>query len=477
MLGLKKNVISNFILTASTILLPLITFPYVTRTLSNISLGNVFFVDAFTQYFILFSSLGIPYYGIREVAKLKGDAKQVSTLVFDLIILQVALSIITIITFFVFGAFLPKLSGVSSLIEIGSIMILASSFLIEWFFQGIENFAYITKRSLVFKGLSVLSILLFVKAKGDSEIYYLILTLVVFCNALLNFFFFLKYHSQPYQISKNILRHLRPLIVLFSINVSVSVYVILDSIILGFLTDAVNVSYYNIPLKLVKIFWMIIAGIGTVFIPRISSYYASNDMDSIQLLMNKSISIVCLLSLPFCFACLLFPKEILVIISGEQYLTAASALQVLSCIPLIIGICNVFGSQFLLPIGREKHILHATMIGLIVSLLLNFLLIPYYKFLGSAIAAVAAELSVCIFVFFSARKYIKITFDYLLLVQIAICLSTSFVFYLLVRKYAAGIYIIIGTGIIYIISLVLTQFYFKNKFLLALLDFSRRVKV
>lgn len=154
----------------------------------------------------------------------------------------------------------------------------------------------------------------------------------------------------------NILKHVKPLLVLFSINASLSVYVILDSIILGFLTDTVNVSYYNIPLKLVKIFWMIIAGIGVVFIPRISALFGNGDHREIKNLMSKSINIVLLLSLPFSLFCILFAKDILLIISGQQYIKSSFALQILSVIPLIIGLCNVFGTQFLLPIGKEKNI-------------------------------------------------------------------------------------------------------------------------
>lgn len=470
-MGLRRNVISNFILTASTILMPLITFPYITRTLSSSSLGNVFFVDAFTQYFILFSSLGIPYYGIREIAKIKNQALQVSNLVIELIILQVVLSLLSVLVFFALGYYIPKLAPIKNLIEIGSIMIISSSFLIEWFFQGIESFSYITKRSLFFKALSVLAILLFVRKESDSNIYYLILTLVVTFNAILNFLFFLKNHYKTYKISKVIFRHLKPLVILFSINVSVSIYVILDSIILGFLTDSVNVSYYNIPLKLVKIFWMIIAGIGTVFIPRISAFHANKDMDSIKNLMSKSINIVLLLSLPFCVFCILFPSEILILISGNQYLHAKSALQLLSLIPLIIGLCNIFGTQFLLPIGKEKNILHATILGLILSLSLNFILIPYFKFLGSAIAAVAAELGVCLYVFLCAKKHINIMFDYRLLLQISSSIIFALVFYYGFSEYVFGIFKMIYTGAVYIIVLIVSQFFFKNKFLSSLVKF------
>jgi O-antigen/teichoic acid export membrane protein len=469
-MSLKKNLISNFILTGSTIILPLITFPYITRILSNESLGNVFFIDSFTQYFILFASLGVPFYGVREIAKRKNDQEYVSKLVIDLVSLQFILSIVYILLFFLLGLFIPKLISNITLIKIGALMILANAFSIEWFYQGIENFSYITVRSLVIKVASVISILFLVQDATDSVVYYSILSGVVIANATLNFGYFFKNYFTSFNFKITILKHIKPLIVLFSINASLSVYVLLDSIILGFLTDSINVSFYNIPLKLVKIFWMIIAGIGMVFVPRISALFGSERNDEIKVLMTKSISMVLLLALPFCLFCILFAKDILLIISGVKYIEASSALQVLSVIPLIIGLCNVFGTQFLLPIGKEKKILYATIIGLIVSLTINFSLIPSLKFMGSAIAAVAAEFSVCLYVYFAAKKEIKILLDKSLISQILLCLCGTLIFYLVVAVYFSGLYLMVITSLSYIVFLLISQYFFKNIFLGSLIN-------
>lgn len=475
-MSLKKNLLSNFILTSSTIVLPLITFPYITRTLSNVSLGDVFFIDSFTQYFILFASLGIPFYGLREVAKLKGNKQFSSNLVIELVTLQLFLSLFYIIVFFLLGLFVPKLVDNIGLIEIGSLMILANSFSIEWFYQGIENFSYITKRSLIIKILSVIAVLFFVKKNDDSGIYYFILASVIVANAIVNFGSFFKNHFAGFKFKINILRHLKSLLVLFSINASLSIYVILDSIILGFLTDTLNVSYYNIPLKLVKIFWMIISGVGLVFIPRISFLHKTNDKEEIKNLMSKSISIVLLLSLPFSFFCILFPEQILMILSGPKYLRSSMALQILSVMPLIIGLCNVFGTQFLLPIGKEKKILLATIIGLTVSLIINFALIPSIGFLGSAIAAVMAELSVCLYVFFAAKREIKIFVDHMLLVQIFCCLFSTLISFLVYKRYFMGMSLMMTTFGSFLIFFLVSQIFFKNIFLSSLIDINKILK-
>ena len=474
-MSLKKNVISNFILTASTFIFPLISLPYITRTLSTASIGQFFYIDSFTQYFILFSAIGIPYYGVREVAKLKFDRQRISQFVIELVIIQFALSFIFCGLFLTFPFFIKTLRASSDLIRIGCITIVSNAFLIEWFYQGIENFSYITVRSIVIKSLSVIMILFLVVNKNDSNIYYLILALTVLANAVLNFGNFIGKHYANFKFESKIFWHLRPLWILFSINISVSLYTLMDTIILGSMTNPVQVSYYNIPLKIVKLFFSVMGGIGLVFIPRMSSFFVDNDIKGIQNLMTKSISIVLLLGIPFFLVGVFFPEEILFVVSGKQYIHAKVALQILAIVPLIIGLNNVFGTQYLLAIGREKKILYATIFGFFGSLILNICLIPHYGFVGSSIACVLAELIVCIIIFKSAKDTIKINVDFNLLFLIIVSSIFALVFLLIFKNISNQILLMIFTGLCYVCSFGLFQiFIFKNGFINSIIKFRSR---
>ena len=473
-MSIRKNMLSNLLLTSSAVIFPLITFPYVTRTLSSNSIGKYFFIDALTQYFIIFSAVGIPYYGIREIAKIKNNIETRSKLVIELLSIQVTLAIILSVIFVGIHYFITDLKNDFDLVKIACLGIISTSFMMEWFYQGIENFAYITGRSLIIKTLSVISILLLVKHADDYFIYYLITTLLVLCNAGLNFFNYLKNYHAAFKGKLNIIQHVRPLLILFSINISVSVYAILDTIILGLLTNPANVSFYNVPLKLVKIFWTVVNGAGMVLIPRVASYFVDNDTAGIQNVMQKSLNIVFLLTIPFCFFCLMFPTEILGIISGPKYLGAANALRVLSVVPLIIAVCNVCGTQFLMPVGQEKYILHATLLGLVISLALSFLLIPYMKFMGAAITCVAAEGVVCIYIFISAIKRTKLLIDYGLLMQILLSLCATAIARFVLYAHFRGLVLITGAIGIYCLTFILLQLvYFKNNFVFSLIHFKR----
>ncbi|AZI25177.1 flippase [Pedobacter sp. G11] len=472
-MSLKKNLISNFLLTASTIVFPLITLPYITRTLSAESIGKVFYVDSFTQYFILFSAIGIPYYGVREIAKIKANKQETSNLVVDLILIQFCLALICCLLFYTLFLFFPKLSGFGTLVEIGCVGIISNAFLIEWYYQGVENFGYITARSLIIKLLSVLTILFFVKQINDYKIYYFILILTVTANAVLNSLNFFTKAFYHYKLERKILRHLKPLWILFSINIAISLYTIMDTIILGSFTGSQEVSFYNIPLKIVKIFWTVMGGIGLVLIPRMSTFFANKETLKTQELMKKSISIVAMLGIPFFVFTILFSNTILTMISGTKYLKAASALQILGIVPLIIGICNVFGTQYLLAIGQERKILYATIVGFIVSIMLNFLLIPVLSYLGSSIACVVAELSVCIVIFLYAKKTICIRVDYQLIKLICSSLAITICTWFILRGDFDHLYLLAISFTVYMLSLLfLNHLVFKNHFINSILRFS-----
>lgn len=473
-MSIRKNMISNVLLTSSAVLFPLITFPYVSRTLSSNSIGKYFFIDAVTQYFIIFSAVGIPYYGIREIAKVKHDIQKRSRLVAELLGIQVTLSLLFSLALAGLCFFVPNFKTEFGLVKIACISIIGSSFLMEWFYQGMENFSYITGRAVILKVINVVCILVLVKSPNDYSIYFLLSALLILVNAAVNFLNYLKNYHTAFDGPLIFKQHFRPLLILFSINVSVSIYAILDTIILGMLTNPENVSYYNVPLKVVRIFWMMVNGAGVVLIPRISGYFADNDFDSIQSVMQKSLSIVFLLAIPFCFFCLVFPDEIITIISGQKYIVAANALRVLSIVPLIIACCNVCGTQFLMPIGREKSMLHATLLGLLVSLALNFLLIPYLKFMGTAIACAVAESVVFVYILVVAIKHIRLVIDYNLLIQILSALMVTMLAKWLLTPFIHG-WLLLAAGVaVYCTAFMIFQFaLFKNVFVFSIFQIKK----
>jgi O-antigen/teichoic acid export membrane protein len=471
-MSIKKNMVSNFLLTSSKIIFPIITFPYITRTLSTESLGSVLFIDAFTQYFIIFSAIGIPLYGVREIAKLKKNPIERSILVKELLILKMALSLMFSLVFLILYSFIPSLQNNFDLIKIGCISILSSSFLIEWFYQGMEHYTFITIRTLIVKALSVLFILILVKSSDDKVIYYVILVGVNSLNALINFWYYLKKFHIKVTRKLSLKKHIKPLLILFSINIAVSVYTVLDTIILGTLTNPEEVSLYNVSLKLSKVVVAVVLGFGFVLIPKIARLYSEKNILELKALISKSFNIILLISLPYCFFSCFFSEEILFLISGDKYIIAKNSFIIASFLPFIIGVCNILGTQFLLPIGKEKKILHATLLGLITSIILNFIFIPKMGFLGAAYSCLLAEIAVCTYIFLEAKKKINLMIDGSIIIHIISSLIITSAFILLFTHQIKSIYLLFISFFFYCTTFISLQyFYFKNPFIFSIFKF------
>ncbi len=474
-MNVKRNVLWNLLLTSSSFIFPLITFPYITRILSRESMGKVFFIDSFTQYFIIFSSIGIPYYGLREIAKLKEEPALRSKLVLELVTIQASIALFLSVLFLLAYRFIPSLKGESTMIVLACLTTLGSSFVMEWFFQAIGNFKYVTNRTLLIKTISIFAILLFVRHSLDYEIYYGISALVVILNGIINTVFYWRLYHAHFNQKLTFRPHIKPLLILFSIHVAISIYTTLDTIILGMFTNPASVSLYNVPLKLVKMFWMVTGSIGLVLIPKVSQYFLDQNIEGIKAVLSKSLNVVFILTIPFGFFCMMFSGEILTIISGDKYLHAAPALRLLAFLPFIIGVCNVMGTQYLMPIGNENQILHATIAGLIVSLSCNFLLIPRIGFLGACIASLSAETVVCVYLIVSAIKHrINLLIDYSLLGHTLLSLGGSLIFMLAFRNFYKPFVLMGGTIGVYALFFIALQFlYFKNQFLFSIVKFNQ----
>jgi O-antigen/teichoic acid export membrane protein len=284
-------------------------------------------------------------------------------------------------------------------------------------------------------------------------------------NGFFNVIYFYKNYYQSFSENLELKKHFKPLFLILAINISVSVYTLLDTIILGFISTKISVGYYSLSNKLVKIYWTMISAVGMVLIPRFSILLNEKKFIEVKELMTKSLNIVIIFTIPFLFFCVLFAENIILIISGKEYHESYKSLMILSPLPLIIGICNVFGSQFLIPLNKEKYLLYATLIGLCFSLIINIALIPILADVGAAIATLIAELIVCILIVFFSRKYIKIGIDInLLLLTIISCLFTSPIV-LYFSKFNLPIVEIIFSIISYFLMFLFLQIIiFKNTF-------------
>jgi len=445
---LKKNIFFNTLLSLSQILFPLITFPYASRVLGPEAIGAVSFADNFTTYFLIFSALGIPMYGIREIAKVKDDPKRLGVVFSELLIIHLCTSLIAVAILFGVSFFTERLRSNFGLYQIGMAIVLGSVFMAEWFFQGIEKFQFIAVRSVCIRLFTITLLFLLVHGVEDRDLYYGLNLVAVVIGASINIFSIRKLVTISYK-GTSYKRHFRPLLIIFSNSIITSVYLVFDTIILGFLTNDLNVGYYSAAMRISKISMAVIGVLGAVLLPRLTLAFQEEDLTAARSLIGKSLSFVIFISIPIAVGTLCLSKEIIFLFAGDKYSNSVYSLNILCFIVIVIGLAQVFANQILLPMHKEKNILFASLFGMVVSLSLNFALIPIFKHVGAAISSFSTELVVTIVLFIYARKALKFNFPYKPFLQNIGTALFFFVFrYLLYQVTQQAVIVILGTVIL-----------------------------
>lgn len=404
--SLKVNAFYSVLKVFLSLVFPLITFPYASRILLPEGIGKVNFANTIISYFILIASLGIGNYATREASKIRDDRKALSKLFKEIISINFVCCIIAYILFFIALNFIPKFSAYRTLLLVSSIKILFSVLGIEWIFTANEEFKYITIRTFFIQLFSLIYLFVFVHT-ADDIVHYVIFGLLtaVGCNAF-NFIFVRKYVDLTYKTKLEIKKHLKAIIIFFGMTMVTSIYTMLDTAMLGFLSSDKEVGFYTASTKLGHMVLSMLTAITAVLLPRLTNYAQKNDNSSFNELVKKSSNILLLLSIPMTAGLIILARPLVLLLSGEQYLPAVISMQVISPILIIISFGSLAGVQILPAIGKEKISFYSYIIGAITNIILNSILIPRYGSVGAAIGTVGAESAVTGVQLFFTKKYI-----------------------------------------------------------------------
>lgn len=391
--SIKTNYIYSLINTISGILFPLLTFPYASRILLADGIGKIGFYSSIISYISIFTCLGIPMYAIREIARVRNNDQELAKTTAEIVIL---LGSLIIFGYLIVGVICLTITQVQSNIPLFLILSTSIAFTaigVEWFYQGTEDFKYITIRGLVIKTVALIWLFIAVKDRNDL-IYYAIYTVIGSVgNNLLNFIrlrSLIKYKSLKFS-ALNPFRHLKPALRIFMLNVTTAIYVNLDSVMLGFMQGDTAVGYYTAASKLTKIILSVATSLGTVTLPRLSNLFETGQLEQFRHLAQKTMDFIMTLCFPFMIGVIVLAPALINILSGSSYEPAVITLQILSPIIVIISISSITGIQILYPQGKENIVIISTLIGAIVNFSINMFLIPRFAQNGAAFATVIAE--------------------------------------------------------------------------------------
>ena len=405
--SVRKNTLYNILKTFSTVIFPLITFPYISRVLGTENIGKINFGNSIVSYFSLIASLGINAYAIRECSKVKNDREALNAIASRIYSINIVTTIVAYLLLAICLATVPQLRGYRGLILIQSISIICASLGTDWINTAMEDFRYITIRTFVFQGIALLSMFIFIHKK-EHYIIYAVISLISSSGAQLANIIYRKRFCRI-QFTKDMQWRLNfpPIIVMFVMILSQSILNNLDTTMLGFLKGDEEVGLYSTAVKVTNIVQQLTISITWVVLPQITFHYRSRNYNEINKLLRYVLSFTVVLGLPCLIGINFFAEEIVVAVGGEEYIAAANCLRILSISMLWGYINNIFGNLVLLPSNREKRYMFACITSAGINAITNAFFIPALGIYGASITTAISNMITTIINFKAVEKEIS----------------------------------------------------------------------
>ena len=446
--SIQYNFIMNIILKMSAFVFPLISFPYESRVLKASGNGKIAFAVAVVNYFSLFASLGIPSYGVKACAQVRDNKEKLSTIVQELLLINFCCMAVSYIAFIGMMLIVPEFRNEPALLWINSTSIFLSAIGVEWFYQAIEQYDYITFRNIAFKILSIILMFVFVKTSKDYIIYAGITVVGTYGSNILNAFRLPRYISLKKTTKYSIKRHIAPIIALFLYNAATTIYTNLDTVMLGMMTTDDQVGYYNAAVKIKGILASVVTAMSAVLLPRVSYYLSNNNRNEFLRIIQKTFQFVLLISIPLVVFFDLAAKPAIMILAGKDYFPSIIPMQIITPAIVFIGIGSITAWQMLIPLCMENVTVIGAVVGAIIDLVINFFLIPMFGASGAAIGTLIAEIGVVCVHFWALRAELRHITLGRETIKIMVAAGVSIVVYIVVDHFLFDGYILIRLAIL-----------------------------
>lgn len=403
---MKKNFIYNILYQILILFLPLITIPYVSRILGANGIGIYSYTYSIAYYFMIIAMLGLNNYGNRTIAKIRDNKEELSKEFWSIYLLQVIISVLMVILYILYVLIFESQYKIIAIIQI--MYVISSVFDINWFFFGMEKFKLTITRNIVIKLISLVLIFVLIKTPEDLWKYVAILAAsTMFSNIIL--FSFIRKYVRFVKISlKDIKKHLKPSIILFLPVIAVSIYKIMDKIMLGLLSNVTEVGYYENAEKMTQVPLSIITALGTVMLPRVSNMLSNKKEDEVKKILEKTMPLIMFLTFPMVLGIIAISNDFAIVFFGEEFKKSGYLIQLLSITVVFLAWGNVIRTQYLIPKEKDREYIISAFLGAIVNFITNLIFIPRFSSLGACIGTIMAEFVVMFYQTYVLRKELNI---------------------------------------------------------------------
>ncbi|MDQ1143770.1 O-antigen/teichoic acid export membrane protein [Bacillus sp. SORGH_AS 510] len=404
-MSLAKNYIYNMIYQIFTLIMPLITVPYISRVLGSNGVGINAYTYSIIQYFILFGTIGISLYGNRVIAYVRDNKMELSRTFWGIFYLKCITTFFALLIFLIFLYFSKEYQNIFLL---QSLYLISATLDISWLFMGLEDFKKTVVRNLLLKVLGVICVFTFVKSASDLWKYILILALAQLIGQLTMWLYLPQTVNRIKVRWNDVKKHFMPSLYLFVPQIAVQVYVVLNKTMLGSISNTTEVGYFDNSEKITKMALAVVTAMGVVMLPRISNTFAKGDMKKVKDYLYQTFEFASYLSFPMMFGLAGIANEFTPWFFGPGFSKTGIIIGVISPIIVFIAWSNVLGLQYLMPVGKVKGYTISVCAGAVINFILNLILIKNYTSLGTAIATVVAEFAVTAVQLFWIRRDIEI---------------------------------------------------------------------
>lgn len=392
MSSLRSNFLWNSSFQLVRILTPLITTPYLARILGSEGMGVYSYTYAVANYACLFVLLGINQYGNREIAKARSDRRLLSRTFCSIFAMQLLWGTFMAAFYLIYAVFFSGASRLYALIW--TFWVIAEIFDTSWFFSGLEEFKVMTIRNLFIRLFVIVGIFVFVRRPGDVWAYCLLQALAFVLSSAALLPMLRRRVDWVVPPVNEVIKHVKPNLVLFAPVIAVTFYAQANKIILGLFSGMSEVAFYDNADKISVIPLSIIQSMGTVMLPRMSRVRSEGDSFLARKYFDVTVWFGSILAFGFTFGIIAVSKEFVPLFFGGGFEKCLVLMPLLALIIPSVAWSNAFGVQWLLPAERDRQYLESVVVGAVVNIFLCILLIPAMGSIGAAIATVAAELAV-----------------------------------------------------------------------------------
>ena len=387
------------------LILPLVTAPYVSRVLGAAGLGSYSYSNSIANYFVLIAMLGVNNYGNRSIAKVRDDKELLGRTFSEIWTLQLITSFVCMCAYLFYCLVLcSDMAPALTMIP----LVLSAAFDVNWLFFGLEKFKVTVTRNFVIKLATFLLTFIIVRGEHAVLCYCALMALSTLASVLVLWPFVMRELKICVPSVHGVISHLKPNLVLFLPVIAISLYTVLDKIMLGQISGMSETGVFENSLKVAQMPFALIAALGTVMLPHASNLHATGKSDLAIAAIGPSMWFALLLSSAFTFGLIAVTPVFVPVFFGPGFEGCLIAMPLIVLEMPFMAWANVIRTQWLIPTGKDRAYVISVVVGAASNIIVNLCLIPEYGAIGAAVGTLTAEVAVCLVQTWAVRKDFKL---------------------------------------------------------------------